>query len=88
MIRVYWQDGSILEARTYGWLLRRLAREPWNEPYTTGRAMRNELARRAYVWSGDIVDPRLPAPEFWQALDRTGLVTLDGGRGIHTALAA
>lgn len=77
VIRVTWQDGSVLEARSWGWLLRKLRLEPWNEPYDSGRAMRNELARRAYVWSGDIVDPRLPAIDFWSELARVGLVRLE-----------
>ena len=77
-IRVRWRDGHVTEAGSWTWLLRKVRRDAWNLPYRrTPAAMRSELARRAYVWSGEIVDPTLPAPQFWRALADTELIRLE-----------
>lgn len=77
MILVRWPDGTVVRARSWSVLLRKVRSLPWNRKYTSAATMRTELSRRAYVWSGAIVNPALPAPEYWRALAATGMLTLE-----------
>lgn len=72
-VRIRWADGQETSAPTWEALTEVVAALPWNEWIED---IHNELARRAYVWSGAIVNPALPDPEFWRELERAGLVAI------------
>jgi hypothetical protein len=75
-VRVTWPDGTTIEAGSWAWLLRRVHRLPWNRNLPGARAMRNELSRRTYVLTGELVSPALPAADFWHGLEHAGAIRL------------
>jgi hypothetical protein len=73
-LRATWPDGAVVEARDYGGLTAAVAAMPWNAGHED---IRNELSRRAYVWSGAIVDPTLPDEQLWAQLEEAGIVRVE-----------
>lgn len=73
MIRCTWQDGVVTEAATWEELTGAVLRLPWNR---NAPSIKHELARRAYVWSGELINPLLPDEDLWRELERLGLCEL------------
>lgn len=75
MIRITWPNGQRLTAEDAVSLIEKIAEKPWNA--RTARQMREELSRRAYVWSGEIVNPTLPPDDFVVELANAGLFRIE-----------
>jgi hypothetical protein len=76
-VQATFPDGTTIAAGSWGWLLRRAHRLPWNRIMFDGQEVRNELARRAYVLTGVLVSPALPAADFWYGLEHAGMIQLE-----------
>lgn len=77
MITVKWKDGRTTQAESWDGLTEALRRMRWNADLETDSELRAEIARRAYVWSGALVNPALPADRFWTNIAATGLLELE-----------
>jgi hypothetical protein len=71
-MRTLWPDGHITEAADATEWIERIHKIEWNLDLTE-EEFRVELARRAHVWSGEIVRPSLPDREFVEELAKSGL---------------
>jgi hypothetical protein len=77
--RLMFPDGTILQATDARCLLESWRSKQWHGPDEAN--WRDELAKRAYIWSGTNVDPTLRPASFIRALERAGLVkVIEGGK--------
>ncbi len=76
LLRITWPDKRVTEARTWRGLFEAIRRAQWKDMCYD--ALREELAWRAYVWSGKEVDPTLrPLASFLRALAEVKLFKLE-----------
>lgn len=68
-------DGSRLSAPTATDLLDAWRMKSW-QPWDAG-TWPDVLVKRAYVWSGRMIDPTLPAAKLLAELDEAGLIRLE-----------
>ena len=73
-IYAIWPDGHMDTAPTFRALERRLRTEQWHR--YGRRAFRREMAHRASVWSGTIIDVHGSSERFINELARAGMVLL------------
>lgn len=79
-VRIRWPDGKEYGGNSWSDLLRRINALPWNE-HMDESEFRQELARRAYVWSETIVNPAAPPATLFRELAKAGaLEILSDGR--------
>lgn len=72
MITLTFPDGTSLKAPTPSAALKRWRERQWHE--TDPQSFRDELAKRAWIWSESIVNAKAPAAQFLRELAEAGLV--------------
>lgn len=75
MIRVLFPNGTVVEAEDADELLEIWREKEWNRDLPE-HLWSNELARRAWVWSGTVVNPALRSDELLEELAHAGLVKI------------
>ena len=76
MITIHFPSGHAITGRTPDACLKKWRAVQWNK--TNRLDWRDELAKRAYIWSGYVVNTKLPAGEFLKELEIAGLVEVTG----------
>lgn len=73
--RISFPDGSSIGGSTAASVLKIWRERQWHD--ATAATWRQELAKRAYVWSDSIVDPSASASDFLQQLADAGILRID-----------
>jgi hypothetical protein len=68
-------DGTSLSGDTAPSLLAEWRRRQWHKTSPSG--WREELAKRAYIWSDACIDTSLPTAAFLQELEKAGLIKIE-----------
>lgn len=71
---VIFPDGSILTDQSWLDLEKQLRADRWNP--AGAEKFRSEMARRAKNWSGTRIDTELISKEFFEELERAGLLLI------------
>ena len=79
-VSIYWPDYTTTVAVSASRALEVVAQKQWEEEVSIPR-MKELLAGRAWAWTNQIVDHRLPDDEFLKALGDTGMVFVWFGDG-------
>lgn len=68
-------DGTSISGDTASQALAEWRRRQWHKSSPSG--WRNELAKRAYVWSDSVIDTHTPAALFLADLEEAGLIQIE-----------
>ena len=79
-LTIRFPDGTMIFGRDAPDVLRRWRREQWHAPITA-EEFRDELAKRAYMWSYTIINPRAKCARLLLELEFAGLIKIDRGEG-------